>query len=216
MPHSLLLESITPRAVSGGSRLQALQPMQIEEPVASDELSAQAYRQGYGEGFEAGEQDGRREAEQFQQAWEDDTRQRMEEQSQALAGEREALAAFASGLQQQWLLQCEEMEQLAFELALQALSQTFGVMQGDRESLRRLCQQLAQAYRGKAIRLEVATTDRSHLPEQFEGLDIAIEHALSPGECRIVTARGYAETSIATRLDAIYQSMLQALGIASI
>lgn len=214
VPLGQLLESITPRAVNGGVPLRPLAPMPIaQEPAPTNELDAQAYRQGYGEGFEAGEQDGRREAEQFQQAWETETRRHMEEQEQALVHEREALAALAAGLQQQLQAQHEEMEQLAFELALQSLSHTFGTMQGDGETLRRLCQQMAEAYRGKAMRLEVSAGDRAHLPEHLEGLDISVEHALAPGECRIVTARGYAQSSIATRMHAIYQSMLEALGV---
>ena len=208
--HEDLLESITPRSVVGG---RVLQPASQEGLPQPDELDAQAYRQGYAEGFQAGEDDGRREAEQYQQAWEQETRQRLEEEGQSLIREREELATLTASLNQQLRAQSEEMEKLAFELALNGLSRALGAMQGDGELLQRLCGQMAEAYRGKATQLEVSAIDRAHLPEQLEGLDIVVDYGLSPGECRIVTERGYAESSIAMRLDAIHGAMLEALGV---
>jgi flagellar biosynthesis/type III secretory pathway protein FliH len=210
LQHENLLESITPRPLHGERVLHAVTP--LEEVSPADELDAQAYRQGYAEGFEAGEQDGRREAEQYQQAWEEETRKAMEEEYRGLVQERENLAALAAGLNEQLHSQNQAMEQLAFELALTSLSHAFGVMQGDGELLRRLCQQMAEEYRGKVVKLEVSAVDRACLPEQLDGLEIAVEHALSQGECRIVSAPGYAESSIVARLDAVHAAMLEALG----
>jgi flagellar biosynthesis/type III secretory pathway protein FliH len=211
LPHESLLESITPRSVSGGRVLHAVVPQ--EEVTQADELDTQAYRKGYAEGFEAGEQDGRREAEQYQQAWEEETKQALEEEYRCLLQERENLAALVAGLKDQLQNQSQAMEQLAFELASVSLSRAFGVLHGDGELLQRLCQQMAEEYRGKVIKIEVSATDRSRLPEHIDGLEIAVEHALMQGECRIVSARGYAESSIATRLDAIHGAMLEALGV---
>lgn len=210
LQHEDLLESITPRAVVGGRVLQPATPDVLPQV---DELDAQAYRQGYSEGFQAGEEDGRREAEQYQQAWEQETRQFLEEERQLLVREREELAALVAGLNEQLHAQSEEMEKLAFELALASLSRAFSAMQGDGELLQRLCGQMAEAYRSKATQLEVSATDRAHLPEQIEGLDIVVDYGLSSGECRIVTERGYAESSVAMRLEAIHGAMLEALGI---
>jgi flagellar biosynthesis/type III secretory pathway protein FliH len=52
-----------------------------------------------------------------------------------------------------------------------------------------------------------------HLPERIDGLEVVVEHSLSSGECRLVTERGYAETSIADRLNAIYDAMFDTLGL---
>lgn len=212
IPHEGLLEGITPRPVNGGRVLHVVLP-QEEEVASADDVDAQAYRQGYAEGFQAGEEDGRREAEQFQQAWEEETRKAMEEEYRGLLQERENLAALVAGLNEQLQNQSQAMEQLAFEVALASLSHAFGSMQGDRELMQRLCQQMAEEYRGKVVRLEVSATDRAHLPEQIDGLEIATEHGLSQGDCRIVTARGYAESSIEARLDAMHGAMLEALGV---
>ena len=210
LQHEDLLESITPRTVVGG---RVLQPVAEDALPKAEELDAQAYRQGYAEGFQAGEEDGRREVEQYQQAWERETRQHLDEERQSLAREREELLALTASLGEQLLAQNKEVEKLAFELALASLSQAFGAMQGDGELLQRLCAQMAEAYRGKATQLEVAAADRAHLPEQLEGLDIIVDYGLSSGECRIVTERGHAESSVAMRLEAIHVAMLQALGV---
>lgn len=210
LQHDGLLDSIAPRSVIGG---RVPSPVLQEELPPVDELDTRAYREGYAEGFQAGEQDGRREAEQYQQAWEEQTRQRLEEEHQALVQERENLAALVASLNDQLHSQADAMEQLAFELALGSLAQTFGAMQEDGELVRRLCLQMAEAYRGKGTKLEVAAADRAYLPEQLQGLDVVVEHGLSSGECRVVTERGYAESSIAARLDAIHAAMREALGV---
>ncbi|GGA15755.1 hypothetical protein [Dyella caseinilytica] len=210
LPHEGLLESITPRSVNGG---RVAHVVLQEEVTQADEQDAQAYRQGYAEGFQAGEQDGRREAEHYQQSWEQDIKQGLEEEYRALVQERENLAVLVTSLNEQLHTQGEAMEQLAFELALASLARAFGLAQGDGELLQRLCQQMADEYRGKVVRLEVSAADRAHLPEQIDGLEIHVEHGLLHGECRIVTARGYAESSIASRLDAIHHSMLEAVGV---
>jgi flagellar biosynthesis/type III secretory pathway protein FliH len=210
LQHEDLLESITPRTVVGG---RVLQPVAEDALPKAEELDAQAYRRGYAEGFQAGEEDGRREAEQYQQAWERETRQHLDEERQSLAREREELLALTASLGEQLLAQNKEVEKLAFEVALASLSQAFGAMQGDGELLQRLCGKMAEAYRGKATQLEVAAADRAHLPEQLEGLEIIVDYGLSCGECRIVTERGYAESSVAMRLEAIHSAMLEALGV---
>jgi flagellar biosynthesis/type III secretory pathway protein FliH len=211
LQHEGLLESITPRPVNGGRVLHAVAPQ--EEVAPADEQDAQGYRQGYAEGFQAGEEDGRREAEQFQQAWEEETKKALEEEYRGLVQERENLAALVAGLNEQLQSQSQATEKLAFEVALASLSHAFGSMRGDGELLHRLCQQMADEYRGRVVRLEVSAADHAQLPEQIDGLEVVAEHGLSQGECRIVTARGYAESSIAARLDAMHAAMLEAVGV---
>jgi flagellar biosynthesis/type III secretory pathway protein FliH len=211
LQHGAMVESITPRTVTGGRVLVA--PVEIAVETSTDNIDAQAYRQGYAEGFQAGEEDGRREAEQYQQAWEQEKRQQIEGEYQSLVQEREAMSALIWALNEQLRRHEESMEHAAFELALSGLAHAFGSMQSDDELLGRLCMQMAEEYRGKAVQLTVSSIDREHLPDHIQGLEVAVEHGLSPGECRIVTTRGYAESSIAVRLDAIYRAMLQSLGV---
>jgi flagellar biosynthesis/type III secretory pathway protein FliH len=204
-----LLESAAPRAISS----KMPEPLLVDALPEPDELDVQAYRDGYAEGFRAGEEDGRREAEQFHQQWEEATRQRMEEEFRLLVQEREQLSALTVSLHEQLRAHDDAMEQLAFELALSSLARLLGNMREDGELMRRMCQQMAEAYRGKAVKLEVAPGDSKHLPERIEGLDVVVEHGLSVGECRVVTERGYAETSMAHRLSVIYSAILETLGL---
>jgi flagellar biosynthesis/type III secretory pathway protein FliH len=209
LQRDVLLESIAPRAVRGGDVPVALQP---DVAATVDEGEVQAYRQAYAEGFQAGEQDGRREAEAFQQAWEEQTRKHLEEELQAVVGERERLSALVAGLDEQLRSQVEAMEQLAFELAMNGLSHAFGSMQEDGQLMRRLCARMTEQYRGRALRLEVSAIDREALPEHVAGVDIVVEHALPAGTCRIVTERGYAESSVGARTDAVLEAMRDAEG----
>jgi flagellar biosynthesis/type III secretory pathway protein FliH len=205
-----LRESGSPRAI-GGERTPA--PIAAELMPALEELDVQAYRDGYAEGFKAGEEDGRREAEQFHQQWEEETRARLEQELQALTAEREQLSQLVAGLTEQWRAHDDAAEQLAFELALSSLAHVAGSTQQDGELIRRICAQMAEDYRGKALKLEVSPEDRQHLPERIEGLEVITDHGLSAGQCRVATERGYAETSIADRLSAVYGAMLEALGL---
>jgi flagellar biosynthesis/type III secretory pathway protein FliH len=208
LQRDVLLESIAPRAVRGGQVPDAAQPDFVEAPT--DELDAQAYRQGYAEGFQAGEQDGRREAEAYQQAWEEETQKHLQEALQSAVRERERLAALAAGLDEQLRMHAAAMEQLAFDMALRGLSHAFGSMREDGESIRRLCRQMAAEYRGRAMRLEVAPADRDALPDSIDGLEVVLEHALPAGTCRIVTGRGYAESSLEAREQAVLEAIREA------
>lgn len=205
-----LRESGSPRSIGGG-RMQ--EPASTEAMPLLEELDAQAYRDGYAEGFKAGEEDGRREAEQFHQQWEEGTRARLEQEQQVLTAEREQLSQLVAGLTEQWRAHDDAAEQLAFELALSSLAHVAGSMEQDGELIRRICVQMAEHYRSKALKLEVSPEDRQYLPERIEGLEVITDHGLSVGQCRIATERGYAETSIADRLSAVYGAMLEALGL---
>ncbi|GLQ92750.1 FliH/SctL family protein [Dyella acidisoli] len=205
-----LRESGSPRAISGGRGAEQVSLEVLPQP---EELDVQAYRDGYAEGFKAGEEDGRREAEQFHQAWEEETRKHLEQELQALTDEREQLSKLVTSLNEQLRTHDDAMEQLAFELALSSLARVAGSMQEDGELIRRICTQMAETYRGKAQKLEVSPADRAHLPDHIEGLEVVADHGLSPGECRIATERGYAETSLADRLDTVYGALLETLGL---
>ncbi|MGC1548546.1 MAG: hypothetical protein WA777_08450 [Rhodanobacter sp.] len=211
LQHDAVLETIVRRAVSGGRDTEDVEAL----PADLVDLGATAYRDGYAEGFEAGEQDGRRDAEQRQQELEQELRLRLDDELQALTHARESLAALTAGLENALRGHNDAMQELAFEVALTSLSCAFGAMAGDGELLQRLCAQLVDEYRTKALRLGVAPSDLASLPEQIEGLDVVAETDLTAGHCRVLTARGHTESSIAMRLDAIYEAMRESLGLST-
>ena len=106
------------------------------------------------------------------------------------------------------------MEELAFEVALTSLFKAFGELSEDRPLLQRLCTQLVEEFRAKAVAICVSVEDRQLLPEHIEGLKVTAESGLALGQCRIVTERGQVESSIGMRLGAIFDAMIEALGVA--
>lgn len=209
LQHADVSEATVRRCVPG-SRAAPSDSPGVDANVGVD---AEAYRQGYAEGFEAGEQDGKREAVRFHEVWECETRQRLEDEAAAIAEEKEALIRLNEGLHAALRDQAEAMQELAFELALAGMARAFGSMQGDGELLRRLCAQMAEEYRVRAEKLLVSPADRASLPDDFGGLAVHAEPELRVGECRIEMARGLVESSIGARLDAIHDAMLASLGI---
>lgn len=181
----------------------------IDGVVAEEMVAAEAYRNGYAEGFEAGQSDGLREATQRMQALEDAARDRLQE----LADERTRLATFAAGMATAFDEHGKTVEELAFEVALASLSKAFGELQGDGQLLQRLCAQMVAEFRVNAVHIEVSTQDRAALPEQVGGLEVVVAPDVAPGECRVVTGRGHLESSLGMRLDAIYAAVLEAVGI---
>jgi len=209
--HADVSETATRRSLPGSHAMRA---GSLDVDMEADAgVDAEAYRHGYAEGFEAGEQDGKREATRFHEAWESETRQRMEDEAAAVAKEREALAQLCEGLNAALRDQAEAMEELAFEVALAGMARAFGAMQGDGELLRRLCTQMVEEYRMRAEKLLVSPLDRARLPDNIGGLVVHIEPDLRAGECRIEMARGLVESSIGARLEAIHDATREALGI---
>lgn len=192
------------RMITGGREPQEA----FELPDPQDAIDTVAYRNGYAEGFEAGENDGLREAAQRMEKLEDDARLRLQE----LTAERERLVALIDGMADALPRHAASMEELAFEVALTSLSRAFGQLSGDQQLLQRLCAQVVEEFRVKAVRVCVSIEDRSTLPEHIEGLEVIAESGLARGECRIVTGRGQVESSIAMRLSAICDTMLESLG----
>jgi flagellar biosynthesis/type III secretory pathway protein FliH len=205
LPHDVVREAAARHKVTGGSLPPA--PI-IDAPALADPVDTEAYRSGYAEGYEAGESDGLRDATQRMQEQEDAAHNRLQE----LADERDRLAVLIDSLSTAVRSHGEAMEALAIEVALASLARAFGQMQGDRQLLQRLCAQMVDEFRVKAVRVAVSVQDRPVLPERLDGLELVVEAGLARGDCRVVTERGYMESSIGQRLKAIYEVMLESLG----
>lgn len=198
---AMLIETV-PRRLTTEGRLTD------KAEAAADE--AEAFRAGYRDGFEAGEADGLREAMQRASVVEDELRHRLEAEELALATERERLKALIEGLAATQRDNALQMERAAFEIALHSMMLAFGAMEEDRELLRRLIGKLAGDFRADVLSVQVARDDRDFLPQEIDGLEILVRDGLTAGSCVLTTARGQIETSIADRLSAIHQSMLEA------
>lgn len=181
----------------------------VDTAALADLIDAEAYRSGYAEGYEAGESDGLRDATQRMQELEDLARTRVQE----LADERDRMTTLIDGIADAVHSHNEAMEALAIEVALASLARAFGQMQGDRQLVQRLCAQVVDEFRVKAVRVAVSAQDRAALPERLEDLEVVVEPGLDQGDCRVVTKRGQMESSIGQRLKTIYEAMLESLGV---
>jgi flagellar biosynthesis/type III secretory pathway protein FliH len=191
----------------------AVMPVPQLAQSPTEDIDAIAYRQGYAEGFEAGEQDGQREMEQRRSELEVLARETLQAELVVLGERERRLVALTEGLEQSLRLHEQSMQELAFELGLAALQQVFLPSDDERPILERLCQRMAWDHRGKALHLAVSPDDRALLPERIDGLEVVESQALPAGSCRVVTESGDTESSIAVRLAAIYDSMIQTLGV---
>lgn len=212
LPHDALHEATVHRVVAGGQppATQVAETVVAARDTAA-KAEAEAYRLGYAEGYEAGESDGLRDAKQRMQKLEDAACDRLDE----LEDERERLSVLIKGLDEATQRYGEAMETLAFELALASLARAFGEMRGDGQLLRRLCTQMAEEFRTKAVRLVVSKQDRALLPQHIGGLEVETGRELAAGECLLETDRGRIESSIGLRLGAIHEAMLHTLGVAA-
>jgi flagellar biosynthesis/type III secretory pathway protein FliH len=204
----VVLETVERRRVAGGhDDAVSVEPLQPADPA-----DASGYRDGYADGFEAGETDARRMAEQRLGELEEQANGRLEAALRELTGERERLALLLEGMTQALQRHDEAMRELAFEVALSSMATLCGQRQEEGELLRRLCEQMADDYRAKATRICVSPGDRPLLPERIADLAVEAEPGIPDGGCRVVTERGWVESSIAGRLTAIHEAMLETLG----
>jgi len=211
LPHDAIIETRVRRGIGSTREHSAIEvPIVLNTDVEEDVV---AYRDGYREGFEAGERDAIADADLRLQELELQLRQRFDAEMAALEGARVGLAALTDGLAEAIERYGQSMEGLSFEIALASLTHALGSMQEDDQLMRRLCSTMAQEYRAKATRICVAPADRAALPEHLENLEISVDTDLSPGHCRVVTAHGLTESSVALRLTAIYGAMLHTLGV---
>lgn len=203
-----LLETGERRRVAGGRSEVA-----PEDPSATADTSdAAGYRTGYADGFEAGETDARGVAEERLRELESQANERLEAALHDLTDERRRLAALLEGMTRSLQQHDTATRELAFEVALSSVAALCGQWRDDHELLRRLCEQLADEYRAKATRICVSPDDRALLPERIADLVVEADPQIADGNCRVVTERGYVESSIAIRLTAIAEAMLETLG----
>jgi flagellar biosynthesis/type III secretory pathway protein FliH len=175
----------------------------------------EAYRDGYEEGFAAGDADARRMAEQRMVELETAAAQRFEEAQQAVEREQQRLAALADTLEQGLRQHASEIEATACELAIAGWQHAFGSAAEDRDLLQRMIRALLEEHRGKAMSVHVSTEDRPLLPERIDGMELVEDNALKTGECRVHTAHGNVESSLRLRLRAICEAMFAAMGVPS-
>lgn len=177
-----------------------------------DEIDAAAFRKGYADGFEAGEQDAAQALAQCKADLVADAELSAQREQAHWQARHAQLDELLQGLSDAAQTHEQAMHELAFELAATTLQQVFTSDDGDRRLIARLCERLAQERRGRAVHIEVSALDRAMLPERVNGLVVVEAAELAAGQCRLVGPYGTTESSIEHRLSAIFDAMRQALG----
>lgn len=197
-----------PHALGRSTNIHTSDPEQAA--VVEEGLDAAAgFRSGYKDGYEAGEADGLSIAREQSKSLEDEANRRLEEAS----AERDRFADLCAGLESALSQHIDSMEAVAFEVALEGIARAFGESGGDAELLRRTCAQLSDEFRGRGIKLMVSEVDASAMPDRIGGIEWVTDASLASGQCRLITERGWHESSVDLRLKAIYRAMRESLGL---
>jgi flagellar biosynthesis/type III secretory pathway protein FliH len=179
-------------------------PIVAEPPVAGRE---DTYKQAYLEGFAAGEEDGRKEA----QRRASESLKRLEE---ALAeaetakqrwkdGLSEAAGQFARTAQQQG----EVLEQLAANVAEIAVRRIVGRLHAEHRAVEAVCRETLRALHLESAQVRVCPSDCHAFAELPPGIDLVADASLEPGDCVLRSPQGDIEAGLATQLNRLRETL---------
>lgn len=206
------------KIASGAIELaQAPRPLELRPavPVALVEApspgSDEVYRQAYLEGFTAGEEDGRKEA----QRQASESLKRLED---ALAETEAAKQRWQEGLRdavEQFVRttrdQGESVERLAADLAEVAVRRIVGRLHAERRAVEAACRETLRALQIEFAQVRVSPADREAFAELPPGIELVADAALEPGDCVLRSPAGDIEAGLATQLAQLRQTMAAAL-----
>lgn len=105
-----------------------------------------------------------------------------------------------------------DAEILAVELAFRALVRLLHVRHEDRSLLAEACTVAMQELGSAAIRIRIPQAASALIRSHAQvGVEIVVDTSLQPDQCFVETLRGESETGLATRLEGLKQSLLNAL-----
>lgn len=184
-------------------------------PIASVEAPSPAadeiYRQAYLEGFTAGEEDGRKEA-QRQAA---DSLKRLEEaRAEAEAARRrweEGLREAAVQFAQTSLDQGNAVERLAADVAEIAVRRIVGRLHAERRAVEAVCRETLRTLHVESAQVRVSPADREAFAELPPGIELVADAALEPGDCVLRSSLGDIEAGLVTQLAQLRETLTAAL-----
>lgn len=209
-----LRELLMEPAVSATPEAEVVEPG--PDPVALLEqerqrVRADAEKKGYAEGMAK--------AEKAIEAAREQARQDVEA---AHAGARETLEAATAGLQgviealNERIAELDAAsERLAVDVAAAAVARILGQAYVDSEAMVAICRQALEEYRQRPVVIRLSVEDLDMVRSEVAALgDVTIEvdSALKRGQCRLETDRGWYDTSLVTRFEAITRALSNELG----
>ncbi|MEI7037465.1 FliH/SctL family protein [Fulvimonas yonginensis] len=158
------------------------------------------YKQAYLEGFAAGEEDGRREAER--QASE--SLKRLEEARSDVEAVRrgwqesllEAMEQFTRAAERQ----AEAVERLAADVAEIAVRRIVGRLHAERRAVEAACREALRDLHIESAQVRVSPCDREAFAEVPTGIELVADSSLEAGSCLIRSSLGDVDAGLATQL----------------
>lgn len=184
--------------------VEALRPAPVSELLAGDDRlqhqELEALRQAAQRaGFEAGRQEA------------------LQQFEAALARQEAALRKVAETMQAAVLEKLRELEGFAVAVAYEACARVLGDAVLDDRSIATVVHRLLEQCRETGLLqvqlppayVELVRRSLAADPHwQHRAIEVEADPSLGPGECRVVSAHGQLETSLAIQLDAIRETLL--------
>lgn len=206
---SAVVLNSTPRQL--GESAPGIDLSKEQVACAADESDAEQFRQGYTDGFEAGKEDGLREAQLQIETFKDALTKQWEEQRVALDAQRDGLSKACAEIGQQIRERLSDLEQVAGEVALACLQHVLGEIHRDSGLIATFCASMVDEHRTKAISLRVGTDVGAALHGEIDGVEVVVDASVPRWSCRLETDNGVLEANFPDRLTAIQRSVMALL-----
>jgi flagellar biosynthesis/type III secretory pathway protein FliH len=175
---------------------------------ADAQASAEVYKRGYLEGFDAGHADGDKAARAALADAEREAQTQAGAAREAVETWHERLSSMADRFAHAEGQLHEEMEALAVEIAFTATCRMVGELHTKRELVAAFCQQAVMDLRLTPTELRISPSDFASLAEHDLGMSCVADPAMQTGDCVIVTPLGEVDVGVETRLRAVMRVLL--------
>lgn len=198
--------------LAGASRPLERAPVVATLPDEGPASGAEdVYKQAYLDGFSAGEEDGRKEAERQAQdalgrleraiADADAARERWQESM------REALGQFSLVTASQQ----DAIERLAAQVAEISVSRIVGRMHAEGRAVEAACRETLRELEIESAQIRVSPSDLETLGELPPGVDLVPDPSLEPGSCLLRSPLGDVDAGLSSQLARLREALANAL-----
>lgn len=209
------MRRLSAQEFKGAAGARAWSPKEGASAAAAvDRASPQleTYRKAYLEGFEAGFEDGDKEARNALQEAQDAARASTEAARTEQERWQSALVGLASQFAQAQKEHQAQMEALAVTIAYASVCRLVGRIHAENGLIAALCGEALESMHVEPTQLRVAGADRTMLEESSLALPIVVDPGLQAGDCVIETPLGGIDAGIELQLRALLQTLLDTLG----
>jgi flagellar assembly protein FliH len=210
-----MMRRLSAEAFEGTAGARAWSPKEGSNPAAAADRAPpqlETYRKAYLEGFEAGFEDGDKEARNALQEAQDAAHASTEAARKEQERWQSALAGLASQFVQAQKEHQAQMEALAVTIAYASVCRLVGRIHAENELVVSLCREALESMHLDPTQLRVAHSDRTSLEKSGLALPIVVDPGLQAGDCVIETPLGGVDASIELQLRALLQTLLDTLG----